>query len=189
MPTTPIYSLPYPALSDPPNVPADIAALATASEAGLAQIAAAIAAQLEGRHARYIAAGNMSLPNASYTKLAYAQPIETSSDIAVSGGGTDFTINRPGVWLVEAGVRALPASGGGQRFLRIAAASNNGTAYGNSAQITVGASHVTALSTTTVRRFPAGTTLAAWMYQDSGGPLSTSQQLEENHISFTWLRA
>lgn len=35
MPSTPVYALPYPALSDPPNGPAQIGSLATATETAL----------------------------------------------------------------------------------------------------------------------------------------------------------
>ena len=38
MPTTPNYSLPFPSLSDPPNVPADLEALAEAADAELLRI-------------------------------------------------------------------------------------------------------------------------------------------------------
>lgn len=38
MPNTPVYALPYPALSDPPNGPAQIGSLATATEAGLTTV-------------------------------------------------------------------------------------------------------------------------------------------------------
>lgn len=38
MPSTPVYALPYPALSDPPNGPAQVGSLATATEAGLTTV-------------------------------------------------------------------------------------------------------------------------------------------------------
>ncbi|MFF5992574.1 hypothetical protein [Prauserella flavalba] len=78
MPNTPIWSLPYPALSDSPNVPTDMQALAEAAESAIASVDAEVAA-VDEKYAPLLVnapgclllkTANQSIPTGADTRIA-----------------------------------------------------------------------------------------------------------------------
>lgn len=123
-----------------------------------------------------------------------------SSDItaATVAGGTEFTINRAGVWLIEARTVFNGAAGNGD-FLRAAILSTTsatanrfGGSNSWSGHSAVGAPSVTPWNTwevnpTGVERFNAGDKFSLWMWQQSGGALGINLTWPPR-ITMTWLR-
>lgn len=116
MPNTPIYGLPYPQLSEPPDGPAQFQALAEAVETELARIDADVAAIIADvkPYARLRQTSVQSIPNATYTSVTFttedydsvgghSTSVNTSRYTAqvagayVLGGGGSFAVNASGV--------------------------------------------------------------------------------------------
>ncbi|MFF5992575.1 hypothetical protein [Prauserella flavalba] len=117
MPNTPIWNLPYPALSEPPNVPADIEALADATDTALSTVAASlrdelaeVAGSADGSH---VWSGSRTVGDTvgSYFNITNFAEVR-SAGIATLTGGTTITLNRAGKWAltVVCGVNA-PSAG------------------------------------------------------------------------------
>lgn len=147
-----------------------------------------ILADLAGSpHGRYLAAASQPLAVTTYTALGYSVT-QTSTPLVTRGGGNaQFTINRTGVWSIDAGVRlaAVSAGDGQNRFLRVSSGSGVVLAsHYTMAGIGIGCP----MSVSTHKRLTAGTVISAEVYQDYGS-LSTSAPgtSEETHLALTWV--
>ena len=141
MPATPIYALPYPAPSDPADMPLDLQELADRIEAILNTQAAEILTQ-------------EALNSASYADLATAGP--------------SVTVPIAGVWEISFGAKmGADAGWGGLAAVKLggaAASDNEAIEHGNPA----GANVWVSASRTLVRTLAAGTVLKM-QYKNNGG--------------------
>ncbi|PRX48690.1 hypothetical protein B0I33_104508 [Prauserella shujinwangii] len=113
MPATPNYGLPYPALTDPPNVPADVQALAEAVDTALGNTDSAAAAldtrvdTLESAvtKGRWERVAVLNVPNFAVTTITYDTTVRASPDVTLDAGGQTFTLNRSGWYRIWARIR------------------------------------------------------------------------------------
>ncbi|MCO1575035.1 hypothetical protein M8C13_04580 [Crossiella sp. SN42] len=138
---------------------------------------------------------DQQIPDFADTKVQYPVALYDCNDVSPNGSFDTFTINRSGLWLVEASFRfdaTDPTSGNGERVFWIA----NGSAittgrYGE--QVAHQRGDTTASSTATVtvlRRFTAGDTVSAAIWHNTGFAMGLDNTwAESNNISFAYLRA
>lgn len=108
MGVTPIYGFPYPALTDSPNGPAQIQALAEAVEADLqttdvnvAALQAVSQSLSSSSYIEYSRTTNQTIPNSTGQRIDFNVVNKSSSDMtaATVSGGTEFTCAKAGRWL------------------------------------------------------------------------------------------
>lgn len=142
--------------------------------------------------AAYVAAGAQTIPNATDRPLAFATAVTTSSDVtqgtstAGSIANAKFTINRSGIWSIEAGCRWSAPNIGSQYGIWIGP--DNGTSryaenFSNSGG-TAAYSHTCSV----ISRFASGSTFCVNAFQNSGGNENTAVLNGSNYFRATWLR-
>ncbi|TKG58108.1 hypothetical protein [Prauserella endophytica] len=117
MPNTDLYGLPYPALTDPPNGPEQMQALADAIEAALSTVDGALRDELAevagGAGGSHVWSGSRTVGDTAgnYLNITNLSAVR-SAGIATLTGGTTITLNRAGKWAltVVCGVNA-PSAG------------------------------------------------------------------------------
>jgi hypothetical protein len=191
MPVTPIYGIPYPALSDPPNGPSQMQALALEVEVELARIDAVDGTQ-NSNIAALQSATNVptffirntaaqSLNNTTFTALLFNTDDNDSDNGHSTVTNTDrYTVPKSGLWQFSAGVSFLP-SAVGIRIIRLTINGNNIAGSGNSSPN---------LSRVVRVQCSAGDIMRVEAWQSSGGALSTGSATDYVQPSFTgqWLK-
>jgi hypothetical protein len=139
-------------------------------------------------YVRYRRGTDQSITHNTNTKINFTTADVTDTAIVTVASGTDFTLVRAGLYLIECNVQH-EADVNGSRWLFIADAANQANRYAvDTNNPNNGAA--TAQQVVCLRRFTAGTVISAWVYQDSGvtNPLTGSlPSLCPMHINFTWL--
>ena len=138
---------------------------------------------------RYVATSAQSITSATDTKINFASTVTDDGDISVASNNT-FTINKPGIWAINASIRFGTGTGGtGERYLSIAGCVPSGQPTPRYGQTTnhQGGSYSTSLSTTGTARLTAGTEICIYGYQNSSGSLNTDTSWNGVTVSFTWL--
>lgn len=123
MPTTPIYGIPYPSLSDPPNGPAQFQALALEVETELVRVDSA-ATTLGNRVttlennlanipvAHLIQTSAQSIPSAVFTAIQYnTETLDTAGGHDNVTNNTRYTCQKVGKYLLMGGVATASAAG------------------------------------------------------------------------------
>lgn len=147
-----------------------------------------------GHEARYYVDANYAFPQLAELKFYLNGVAYSSADVTRTLGttatGSTFTLNRAGLWLLEAGMRYL--SGGttaAKRYIAISDGTNMSTnRYVHQSEIPSAAVPST-ISLATTMRFSAGATVGFWGYQMSGGNLNLDSTWGASHFSLTWLRS
>lgn len=183
MPVTPIYGIPYPALSDPPNGPSQMQALALEVETELARIDAVDGTQ-NSNIAALQSATNVptfyirntaaqSLLNTTFTALLFNTDDNDSDNGHSTSSNTDrYTVPKSGLWEVSAGVSFV----GNATGIRIIRLTLNGNVIAGSANSSpqLGAGEFSQVASRVVRvQCSAGDILRAEGWQSSGGALNT----------------
>lgn len=199
MPVTPVYGIPYPALSDPPNGPSQMQALALEVEAELQRIDGVDATQ-NANIAALQSATNVptfflrnsvaqSLNNTTFTALNFDTEDNDSDNGHSTVSNTDrYTVPKSGLWQVSAGVAFAP-NATGIRIIRITKNGSNVGGSGNSSP-QLGGSEFSQVITRVVRvQCSAGDILRTEAWQSSGGALNTATT-DYVQASFTgqWLK-
>jgi hypothetical protein len=199
MPVTPIYGIPYPALSDPPNGPSQMQALALEVETELARIDAVDGTQNANISALQSATNvptffirntaAQSLNNTTFTALLFNTEDNDSDNGHSTVTNTDrYTVPKSGLWQASAGV-SFATNVTGIRFIRLTL---NGTPIAGSANSSpqLGAGEFSQVITRVVRvQCSAGDILRVEGWQSGGGALNTGTT-SEVQPSFTgqWLK-
>lgn len=132
------------------------------------------------------------IPNATDTPLSFDQAVTTSADVTrgtATGGSIangKFTLNRAGLWAVDAGFRIATAS---TFSSGIWIGLDNSAAFrlAGSMQNSGGAANIeTSISFT--RRFGAATPLNVYAWQNSGSQKNTDPFAGCTHFRAAWLR-
>lgn len=193
MGVTPIYGFPYPSLSDSPNGPAQLQALAEAVEADLSNTDSnvgaltAVSQSLSNTsYIEYARTTDQSIPNVTAEKINFDVAVKTSSDMtaAVVGSGTEFTCAKAGRWLW---ITNGSLNGSGAGIVRVWWLENpsGGTRYAVEAS-TVSA-FFAAFSVGLELTMTVGSKMAVMAYQDTGGSLSTLVSQAPVNVSARWL--
>jgi hypothetical protein len=140
--------------------------------------------------ARYEHRTSQSVSNVTDSKIKFETATHTNTDVVASGtGNTDFALQRVGFWLITASLRYLGNAGSGERHLFL----QSGSAFAVANRISgialanVGSAPVT-VSTATVIKIAAATTIILGAFQNCGAALSTDVAFGgTNHVAFTWL--
>jgi hypothetical protein len=136
---------------------------------------------------RYRRANAVSIANDTMTKVPFDTTTFQSGDLVVNSAGTEFTLNRSGLWSITynlrwggsgAGTRNQFLSRVGEEFSnRISQANINATAGDPGYAFTVSA----------LDRFVVGDRVAATCYQNSGAALSLLVAEQGVNITFAWV--
>jgi hypothetical protein len=142
--------------------------------------------------AEYNQTGVQSIPNATDTPLGFDSAITTSADVTrgtATGGGIangKFTLNRAGLWAIDAGLRMQTASTF-SAGIWIGLDNSGAFRLGGSMQNSGGAANIeTTVSFT--RRFGAATPLNVYCWQNSGSAKNTDPFAGCTHFRAAWLR-
>lgn len=140
-----------------------------------------------GGYARYRQSTLQAVAAATDTKVQFQTAVDSATQVTPSGtGNIDFTLNLAGVWSITATARLASNASANERLLALAKSSDiGGTRY---AQSNVGIANASAnLSVSINRRFAAGDSVSAVIWQNTGGSVNTDPSFAENmHISFNW---
>jgi len=157
-----------------------------------------VAAEAPTRHAHYDKlTAQSSLTPGTLTAVGFETAVDTHADVTPNGAFTQFTLNRAGVWLIEAGVRITGTSMAAtfwEGFAVLAAlAGDNSTRYGGANTVVNAVGGTAALSLQVCRRFAAAATVAVnGVANNSSGSTGTWQLgvfSGQTHISLTYLGA
>lgn len=144
-------------------------------------------AESGGGYARYVHSTLAAVATGTDTKIPFQTPIDTAAQVTPSGtGNTDFTLNLAGIWNITCSARLVANASANERALCLAKSSATGTIrYAESSMAVANAS--ANLTVTTNRRFAAGDSVCAVLFQSTGGPVNTDPSFSEAmHISFNW---
>jgi hypothetical protein len=151
-------------------------------------------------YAEYSLVGAQTIATSTDQRHLFDTTVVATSDVttATVAGGTEFTINRAGVWLIEARTILNGAAGSGD-YLRAAVLSTtsaianrfggNNTWAGHSAPGAPAIAPYNTWETNPVgqKRFAVGDKFSLWLWQQSGGGLAVNVTWPPR-ISMTWLR-
>lgn len=193
MAVTPIYGFPYPALTDPPNGPAQIQALAEAVEQDL-QVTdnnvATLTAQTQSlsntSYIEYQRTTDQSIPNATIQRVDFDVVVKSSSTMtaATVSGGTEFTCAKAGRWLWTTNGGLSGSSAGLVRAWWL----ENPTGSTRLGMSAIGPVNFFAgFSVAREVTMTIGTKMSVMCYQDTGGSLSTSVTQAPINVTARWL--
>lgn len=143
------------------------------------------------RHdARYVQTSNQTIPSTAgaFTDIQFGTAVTESAD--VTAGGTNnsrFTLNRSGLWTIQASCSYNGNPGSGRRVMIISDDAPDATCLfygGNSAWPDV--NHAANLNAFVQRRFSAGQVVRVFTFQDSGNNISINSSREAGNVSFSW---
>jgi len=138
-------------------------------------------------HAKYKNVATQSIPSGTVRKLYLPTAVDTTTDVTLTAGttstGSYLTLNRGGLWTVDAGVLYGFGSGTTFRGLSLSDDVHTMTWKGNSGYSTISA---LSLDVSTTRRFPAGQRVAAWVYHEVGAPIDVNFDGESTSLAATW---
>lgn len=144
-------------------------------------------AETGGGYARYRHSTLQSIPTGADTKAQFQTAVDACTQVTPSGtGNTDFTLNLAGVWNITASARLVANASANERALCLAKSSDvPNTRYAEDNTGIAGAA--ANLMVTTNRRFAAGDSICAAIFQSTGGAVNTDTSFTEAfHISFNW---
>jgi hypothetical protein len=190
---TPVYGFPYPALTDPPNGPAQIQALAEAVEADLAVTDSNVAALQStsqslsnSSYIEYARSTDQSLGSGALQAILFDVVTKSSSDMtaATVSGGTEFTSAKAGRWLwITNG--SIAGSAGGTFRAWWFEEPTGGARLGMSG--TGPAPFAAAFSVSRTLTMGVGSKMVVRAFQDSGGPLNTIVSQAPVNVTARWL--
>lgn len=186
MPSTPRYAFPYPAASDSPNGPVQIAALATQVETKLGIVDDQVTANAIAKSAAFYATAAVSIPNATDTKIAFPTTDRSSSFITPSlAGNQNFTVNQSGIYDIAFSGRAdVNAGSTWLCFLSLSSSS----AGANRIIVGGGSGGVfPAFCFSGTAPLVAGTAYSVYLYNENGGAKFTNPEGKSFRVSFTYL--
>ncbi|SDZ59111.1 hypothetical protein SAMN05216215_11206 [Saccharopolyspora shandongensis] len=140
------------------------------------------------RHeARYYRTTTQSIPNNIDQRVHLPDADYLSDDVSSTavGNGTEFTLNRTGLWQLSANIRFVSTGSAAERAVAIAG-SPTASRYAQAASDQTG--EPCSLSCTTTRRFNAGDKVSMWAYQNTGAAVNLDQLGNGVNMSLTWLR-
>lgn len=190
---TPVYGFPYPALTDSPNGPAQLQALAEAVEADLVTTDANVAV-LQGTsqslssasYIEYARTTNQTIPTITAQTILFNVVTKSSSDMtaATVGTGTEFTCAKAGRWLW---ITNGSLNGSGAGIIRAWWLENpsGGTRHAVSAMVP--ATFFAAFSVSREVTMTVGSKMSVVAYQDTGGNLDTIVAQAPVNVSARWL--
>jgi hypothetical protein len=142
--------------------------------------------------AEYNQTGSQSVPNIADTPLNFDQAATITADVtrgtatvgSIANG--KFTLNRAGLWAIDAGARMTAASG---HSLGIWIGLDNSTSFrlGEHFENSGGVANV-GLNVCFTRRFGAATPLCVYAWQNSGSAKATDVVAGSTHFRAAWLR-
>lgn len=138
-------------------------------------------------HARRIATASATITvGTGGLKIPFGTTDYACDDVSFNATFDIATLNRAGVWMIDAGVRWTSASTG-WRILHISDSAD--TNVYKSDTFAYGGSVIADQGIFTSRRFPAGQTVALWGFVDTGtSTLNTASPLNKRtNISLTWV--
>lgn len=149
-------------------------------------------------YAEYSQTVAQAVPNSTDTRMNWDRiDILSGGDITTApvGGGTEFTVNRPGVWLISGTMRWNGGFGAGtfQRAAILSTTSAIAYRFGgmNNYEGDANASDGLKISMQQgfagQHRFAAGDKFSVWLYQIAGGTISTNVTWA-SRIQMSWLR-
>ncbi|MGW5647513.1 hypothetical protein [Saccharopolyspora sp. NPDC003762] len=140
------------------------------------------------RHeARYYRTTAQSIPNGVDQRVHLPDAEYLADDVAIAavGNGTEFTLNRAGLWQLSANIRFVSTGSAAERALAIAG-SPTSSRYAQAASDQTG--EPCSLSCSTTRRFNAGDKVSMWAYQNTGAAVNLDPLGNGVNMSLTWLR-
>lgn len=141
-------------------------------------------------HARYTNAAPQNIPASTLRKVYFPTALDTSADITLTAGttgtGSYFTLNRSGIWTLSGGANFGFGAGSNYRSVVFSNDSTGTLAW----QANSGRNDESSLTlnVSLERRFTAGDKVALWVYHETPGGISISDENEETSISLTWWR-
>jgi len=138
-------------------------------------------------HAKYKNIATQSVPSHTTRKLYLPTAVDTTVDVTLTAGttltGSYLTLNRAGLWTLDAGV--LFGFGAGTTFRGFSLSDDVHTTTWKSSS---GYSTTAALSldVSTTRRFAAGQRVAAWAYHEVGVASDVNFEGESTSLTATW---
>jgi hypothetical protein len=128
-----------------------------------------------------------------------SNPVPAGGDLSTAtvSGGTEFTVNRAGVWDISGTMRINGAAGNGvfERAVVLAMGTATTNRFGGmnnyDPNLNSAASPFyvqTQYQFAGKRRFAVGDKFAVWLWQNSGGSLATNVGLDSNRMQACWLR-
>lgn len=193
MGVTPIYGFPYPALTDSPNGPAQIQALAEAVEADLAITDANVStlqstsqSLSSSSYIQYERTTNQTLGTSVLQSILFNVVTKSSADMtaATVSGGTEFTCVKAGrwLWITNGGIAGSAAgtfrawwlenpTGGTRLAMGGTAPAPFAAAFSVSREVTMG----------------TGAKMTVRGFQDSGGNLDTIVSQVPVNVTARWL--
>lgn len=138
-----------------------------------------------GTLCRRYASTAQSIPDRSWTRVAFPTTLDSCPHVSVNAGGDILTILTPGVYDIDASVR-FAVNSTGARHLVIGAGTSSwqNIRYRGCSVPAAGDSFTPAAAVS--RRFQEGDTVAIWVYQSSGGDLNTSPSSEIISLSIRY---
>ncbi len=144
------------------------------------------------RHeARYETRGNVqSFASGVDTRSRFPTVVYASPDITASANNDTFTLNRAGIWSIDAAFRMTAPGGSGEyhTYMAITDGVNTGIRYTNTMSRWFNTSPGT-MSCATTNFFNAGATVSVIFWTDNAGRVHDAGWANVNHVSLTWLRA
>lgn len=134
---------------------------------------------------RYYQNTGQSIPNTTDTVLTFETTAYTTADVTRGAGFDTFTVNRAGLWAINAGYR-IGSGTAGERHLFIAL---NGTAVGNRlAGDTAETGLTCSLACSVDARLSVNDVIRAGYFQSSGASRTGAVSGQSSFIALTWLR-
>jgi hypothetical protein len=190
---TPIYGFPYPSISDSPNGPAQLQALAEAVEADLSNtdsnvgaLTAASQSLSNTSYIEYARSTDQTIPNVTAEKILFDVVTKSSTDMtaATVGSGTEFTCAKAGRWLWITNGSLNGSSAG---IVRAWWLENPSGGTRHAVQATTVSAFFAAFSVSREVTMTVGSTMSVVTYQDTGGSLSTLVSQAPINVSARWL--
>lgn len=186
MPTTPRYAIPYPALSDSPNGPAQMKSLADQVELKLGVVDDTVTANAVAKAAAFYATAPVSIPNATDTKVAFPTTDRATAYITAGGtGNINFTCNQTGTYHVSFSGRMDVNSG--SVWLCILAPSTSSAGANRLMVGAAGGSQYPAAVLSGDVVLTSGTAYSIYLYNENGVARSTNPEGKSFRVSFTYL--
>ena len=141
-------------------------------------------------HARYTNAAPQSIPASTLRKVYFPTALDTTADVTITTGttgtGSYFTLNRGGIWTLSGGANFGFGAGSNYRSVVFSNDSTGSLAW----QANSGRNDESSLTlnVSLERRFAAGDRVALWVYHETPGGISITDDNEETSLSLTWWR-
>jgi len=139
-------------------------------------------------HAKYKNTGNQIVPTNTMFRAYFSTAVATTTDVTHTAGssliGSFLTLNRAGLWSLDAGGNFGSAAGTSLRSIQLADDVNT-TPWKSTGGYSTAAPFPLNVSTT--RRFAANQRIALWVYHEQGGSINLTANGEVTSIAATWM--